>query len=191
MSRLAAERVELHYSPFVAFAATALWLLLCGWVIYWVVIAFSGHPILIAVGLVAGIVGVPVAGSFLSAVVHPWRHRGPVVTFDLEGVTDVRKAQAFLPWSEVGRIELGAGNRASFLCFEFRRPNRRLEDGPRLGPLGTLFKRAATLGDWNISLRMLACSKRDALAAARRFHQLNLRRHVAERNKDRAWSGTL
>lgn len=185
------DRVEIHYSWLAVSGATTLWLLFGVWMVYWIVLAFSGHLLLLVVGVCAALVGAPVLLTFLSTVVHPWKHRGPVVTFDADGVTDVRKAQSFLPWDDVGQVELGAGNRASFLCFEFRRPDRRREDPPRLGPLGIVLKRAMTLSDWNISLRMLACSKREALAAARRFHQLSVRRQVVERNKDRSWSGTL
>lgn len=70
---------------------------------------------------------------FVKAVIHAWRHAGPVVILDIHGVTDVRKTHDFIPWDDIGQIRLGVGETASYLCFDFKKTDRTREDAPRLG----------------------------------------------------------
>ena len=187
-------RIEIHYSPLVYIPATALFLVTFCWVCFWLVAGlFSGHILAIAVGGLGTLVLGPVLLSLLSSVIHPWRHEGPVLTLDEEGITDVRKKVSFIPWRDIGSIELGIGETASYLRVEFRRPDRQRQDIRSLGPVGTFLSRAHSLSDWNVTLRMLACKKQDLLRSARRLHQQDLRRQVVALNKGKGtgWSGQL
>ena len=188
------DRIEIHYSPLVVLAATGLFVLALGWIGFWVIAGlFGGHFLLLLVGSIALLVGMPMVLSFAPAIVHPWLHKGPVLTLDSQGVTDVRKKCSFIPWADIGLIKLGVGETASFLCFEFRRPDRQRQDLPRLGALGALLNRFRSTSDWNVTLRLLACRKREVLKAACRLHQQSIRQQVVERNKGKGtgWSGTL
>ncbi len=69
-------------------------------------------------------------------------------------MNDVRKTHDFIPWEDIGQIRLGVGETPSYLCFDFKKTDRTREDAPRLGGLGLLLKRARSLGDWNITLRL-------------------------------------
>ena len=187
-------RIEIHYSPWVYMPATVLFLGTAGWLCFWLVASLvSGHILALAVGGVAVFVLGPVLLSFLPAVVHPWRHRGPVVVLDEDGITDVRQQVSFLPWSDVRSIHLGVGESAAWLCFEFRRADRSRQELGSLGRLGSFLSRTRSLSDWNVTLRMLACNKDDLLRSARRLHQLQVRRSVVALNDrpNSGWSGSL
>ena len=188
------DTLQIHYSPFVRMAATALLALVAGWVGYLAFVGlFSGHVLLLLFGAFAFVVGLGLLLPFVGPVLHAWGHKGPVLTLDQTGITDVRKTCSYIPWSDVGLINLGVGERASFLCIEFRRPDREREDAPRLLGLGRILKLASSLSDWNVSLRMLACNKQEVLAAARRLHQRSIRQQVVALNRgsSHGWSGTL
>jgi hypothetical protein len=188
------KRIEIYYSPVVYIPATVLFLGASCWLCFWLVAGlFSGHVIAMAVGGVATFFLGPVLLSLSPAVVHPWRHQGPVVILDEDGITDVRKPVSFVPWSDIASIDLGAGETASYLCFEFRQADRKRQDLRSLGPLGTLLNRSRSLSDWNVTLRMLACKKDDLLRSARRLHQQEVRRQVVALNSghNSGWSGQL
>jgi hypothetical protein len=153
--------IQLFYSPFLMVAASALFAWFAGWLVFWAYLAvFSGNVWIIFTGGVFVIFVGPLLLSLLPSVLHPWRHRGPVVIMDAEGVTDVRKKgqNRSTAWSDVGQVQLGAGDTSAFLAFEFRRPDRKRQDGAVAGGLAVLYNRAQLLSDWNISLRMLSCS---------------------------------
>lgn len=189
-----AEKYELFYSPFLFVPATVLYIAAVGWAAFWMIAAvFGGHVLAVVIGATVAVVVVPMLLVSLKSMVHPWTHKGPVVVFDANGVTDVRKKHPFIPWSDIGVIKLGTGETAGFLGFEFRRPDRTREDPPRMGALGTILRRARSLSDWNVSLRLLDCRSGTALAAANRFHQRAVRQQVVARNRgtNHGWSGTL
>jgi len=188
------KRIEVHYSPWVYIPATVLFVGAAGWLGFWLVAGlFSGHLLALAVGGIAVLVLGSVLLSFLPAIVHPWRHRGPVVMLDEAGITDVRKPVSFVPWSDIRSIDLGSGETAAWLCCEFRRADPGRQDRPSLGPLGSLLNRTRFLSDWNVTLRMLACNRQDLLRSARRLHQLQVRRSVVALNDTpkSGWSGSL
>jgi len=194
------ERLEIGYSAFFVILASAFYLLFAGACLFWAVVGlFSGHVVLVGVALVDIVFVLPLLLTFLPSIVHPWLHRGPVLSMDGEGVTDVRKKSSHIPWSNIAGVRLGAGEKASFLCFEFRKPDRERQDSPWLGPVGALLYRLQSLGDWNVSLRLLACGKREALQAAEGFRQRSIRKEVARMNMtsrpasdpNQGWSGKL
>lgn len=188
------DRLELHYALWKVLPATLFLAAAFGWVGYSMLMGLaSGHVLALVVAAVGALVCLPLLSTFVSSIVHPWRHRGPVVILDLDGVTDVRKEPDFLPWEEVAGVKLGVGEAASFLCFELRRPAGPAQEAPRLGALGVVAKRLRSLGDWNITLRLLACRRGEVLDAARTLRQRNTRRRVVELNKakESGWSGTL
>lgn len=190
--------VELVYSWVPTLAASVVLALAGGWLVY---LGYAGLAIGHALGWVvtAGALAFsPLVLMFVGPVLHAWRHLGPVVTLDERGVTDIRKAHPFIPWSDIGQIDLGYGESASYLCFEFRRPDRQREDPPVAFFLGNVFKRLQALSDWNISLRLLACRKAEVLQQARRLHQQALRQQVVRMNRSsnanpdtKGWSGSL
>lgn len=189
------EKIELFYSPVIVFLAVAFFLLAAGWVGFWTIVAIfdSRFSLTFIVGSIAAFFGIPILLSFLPAVLHPFMHKGCVVTLDIDGVTDARKKNSFVPWSKVAHIRLGVGETASILCFDFRSPDRGLQDLPRLGTLGVLANKLSGTGDWNTSLRLLACSKQDVLKSARRLRQESIRRQIVKLNAGRnlGWSGSL
>lgn len=192
------ERVDIGYSLLAVAFASAFYLLMLGQCLFWIMGLFSRHPIGIAVGIGA-IVGLPLLLAFLPAMLHAWTHKGPVLSMDSEGVTDVRKKSSHIPWSIIGMVNLGVGERASYLCFGFRHADRQRQDAPLLGPIGVLLNRLYGLSDWNVSLRLLACKKREVLRMAEAFRQQSLRKRVVEINRklvpasdpNQGWSGRL
>jgi len=177
------ERLEIGYSAFHVLLASAFYLFMVGACLFWAAIGvFSGHVVLIGVALVDIVFALPLLLTFLPSIVHPWLHRGPVLSMDGEGVTDARKKSSYIPWSDIDGVSLGVGERASFLCFTFRKADRERQDSPWLGPVGGLLYRLQSLGDWNVSLRLLACGKREALQAAEAFRQRSIRKEVARMN---------
>jgi hypothetical protein len=192
--------IQLFYSPFMMVGASALFTSFAGWLVFWAYLAVvSGNVWIMFTGGVVVIFVGPLLLWLLPSVLHPWMHRGPVVIMDAEGVTDVRKKgqNRSIAWSNVGQVQLGSGNTASYLTFEFRRPDREKQDGAAAGGLAVLYNRALLLSDWNTSLRMLSCSRHEVLKEAQRLHQQNVRGHVVELNRSRStghnhgWSGTL
>jgi hypothetical protein len=187
--------LELFYSRPLVIGATLLVGYFVCFPLYWLMaMIFSGHIFGIVLGLLGLLFGLPLVIPFVKVILHAWQHRGPVVIFSIDGVTDYRKQRAFVPWPEVNLIRLGVGETASFLCFVLHRSALEQEGTPRffLG-LGRVLKCLNGLGDWNISLRMLSCNKRDVLTQARKYYHLAIREQVVEMNKDKpcGWSGTL
>lgn len=172
------DTIEVFYSRFAVVAASALLAYALGTIGYWMVLGlFSGHYLAL-VAAAAAVVGLPMALSFLPALVHAWLHRGPVLIVDDRGVTDVRKRPSFVAWADVRAIRQGSGETASFLCIEFRRADTAKQDLRFLGAVGMLLLRLRSLRDWNVTLRLLACNNRELLAGARRLHQQSIRRQI-------------
>jgi hypothetical protein len=193
------ERIEISYSPWMILAVSLFFLWLLGTCLFWLRGLFSGHPVGIIVGLGA-LVGLPlVLLMFLPTLLHAWTHRGPVLLIDSTGVTDVRKKVRHVPWSDIARVRLGSGERAAFLAFDFKRPDRQRQDLPLLGPIGVLLNRIYDLGDWNVSLRMLTGSRHQTLQRAEAMRQRSIRQEVVALNRSRiakddpyqGWSGRL
>jgi hypothetical protein len=188
------DRVELFYSAPILIVATIAVVYVAGWIGFWMFAGLaSGHILAQVIGAAALLVMLPLLMPFVLAVVRAWRHKGPVVTMDAMGITDVRKKCAFIPWTDVDVVKLGLGNTAADLCIEFRKPDREREDGPVFFWFGAALKRSRALGDWNVSLRMLSCRRMDVLRAAQRMRQKGIRQQIVELNKDNrsGWSGTL
>jgi hypothetical protein len=188
------QTIELHYSRWVVLLSTAALAAVAVWASFWVVVGFaSGRSIAFVVGLIALLFGLPVLLAFAPPLVRAWRHRGPVVVMNAEGVTDIRKKVAFIPWTDIGQVNLGVGNNSHFLCFEFRKPDSQRQDTGSPGWLGTIVSRTRSLSDWNISLRLLVCRKQEVLKIAKRLHQQRVREQVVALNNGRSggWSGTL
>lgn len=198
MSRLpppdAPTKLELHYSALRVVALTAGVILVLGWTAYWVVAGIvSRHFLAVIVGVGAFVISVLVVSSTLGALVHAWRHRGPVVVIDLEGIRDMRKRVEFIPWSDVKEVRLGAGETASILCFNFRQPDKKRADGPPSRIVQVFWRTYRFIGDWNVSLRLLSCRRFDVLKRTVALQRQAMLRRVAELNRDNknGWSGTL
>lgn len=189
------EPLELRYSLPQTIWSTLLFAYLGGWALYLPLVGLlSGHLVLLMAGLTVLVVGGPPLLTFVGPLWHAWTDKGPVVTLDARGVTDLRKKETpFIPWQDIGQVSLGAGVTAPYLCFEFRRADRERADPPHVGWLGSWYKRWRFLSDWNVNLRPLACSKSDVLRRAQRLHQQELRQRVVRMNQYRSqgWSGTL
>lgn len=188
------DRVEIFYSAPILIVATLGVVYVAGWIGFWMIAGLlSGHILAQVIGAAALLVILPLLLPFLMAIVRAWRHKGPVVTMDATGITDVRKKCQFIPWADVDVVKLGVGNTASYLCIEFRKPDREREDGPVFFWFGAALKRWRALGDWNVSLRMLSCRRMDVLRAAQRMRQKGLREQIVEMNRRNrnGWSGTL
>jgi hypothetical protein len=188
------ESLELRYSPSQTAWSTLLLAFFGGWALFVPLFGLlADQLVLLAAGGVALVFCGPVLLTFVGPLLHAWTHKGPVVTLDARGVTDVRKKKApFIPWQDIGQVSLGAGNTASYLCFEFRRRDSQRADAR--GVLsGWFFRRANFLSDWNVNLGPLACRKLDVLRRAQRLHQQELRQRVVQMNQHnrQGWSGTL
>ncbi len=193
-SRGSDDRVEIFYSAPILIAATIGVVYVAGWIGFWMFAGLvSGHILAQLIGAAALLVMLPLLMPFLMAIVRAWGHKGPVVTLDATGITDVRKKCQFIPWTDVDVVKLGLGNTASDLCIEFRKPDREREDGPVFFWFGAALKRSRALGDWNVSLRMLSCRRMEVLRAAQRMRQKGLRQQIVDMNRGNrnGWSGTL
>lgn len=188
------DKVEIFYSAPILIVATFIVAFFACHVAFWTYAGLiGGHFLMQLMGGLTFFFLLPMLLPFVMAVVRAWRHKGPVVTIDATGITDVRKKCEFIPWVDVDLVKLGVGNTASFLCIEFRKPDPEREDGPVFSWVGRFMKRWRALGDWNVSLRMLSCRRLEVLHAAQRLRQKGLRQQIVEMNRHNrnGWSGTL
>lgn len=172
--------LELHYSRPVAIAvgllatlsaAQALPLLL-------VLLQFNAIAIL-GVGALA-IVG-PIYFLLFRYVFRALTGGQPVVTLDANGITDTRQRVEFVPWDDVQRVRLGAGDKSHYLCIELKPAvagrYTRAPGGWRL-----LLRFVESLGDWNVALLTLRCSGTEVAATAETLRKAAIRRRVEQLN---------
>ena len=105
-----------------------------------------------------------------------------VVTLDAMGVTDTRQRVEHVYWDDVQRVRLGTGDKSHFLCLEIK-PGAvarytRAPTGWRL-----LWRFIETLGDWNVNLMTLRCSRSEVLATAEALRKAAIRRRVEQLNR--------
>jgi hypothetical protein len=173
--------LELHYSRPVAIivgvlttlsAAQALPLLLL--LLQFNVIAILGFAALAIVG--------PIYFVLLRYVFRALLGRDPVVILDDRGISDTRQRVEFVPWDDVQRVRLGSGDKSHFLCVELKSGTAgrytRAPGGWRL-----LMRFVETLGDWNVMLLTLRCSRAEVAAAAEALRKAAIRRRVERLNR--------
>lgn len=189
----APEPLHLYYSRPLAFLAVGLLLAIALWLAY-VFVAGLFSPNLVLT--MAGGGGLLFIGPILVYhAIEPLRactRRDPVVTLDAEGITDRRQKGSFLGWDDVGQIWLGYQSQTrSHLIFEYR--NAAVAKSRGQGHGKAFFRRALTLGDWNVNLRLLACKPADVLRVAKRFQQAAVRREIVKKNgpSSQGWTGSL
>lgn len=106
----------------------------------------------------------------------------PVVTLDARGITDIRQRVEFVPWDDVQRVRLGAGDKSHYLCIELKPAvagrYTRAPGGWRL-----LLRFVESLGDWNVVLLTLRCSGAEVAATAETLRKAAIRRRVEQLNK--------
>lgn len=106
----------------------------------------------------------------------------PVVRLDADGIHDVRQRVPFVPWDDVQRVRLGTGDKAHFLCIEIKAGQAgrytRAPGGWRL-----LMRYVETLGDWNVFLLTLRCSRGEVAAKAENLRKAAIRRRVEKLNR--------
>lgn len=169
---------EYVYSRPMVLAATALWLYFTGTAVYWIFAGLlSGHALALA-AVLAAVPCLLLLLPFLPVLLHAWRHHGPVIVIDIEGIRDVRKHPEFVPWEDIGHVQRGIGQTAHLLCITFRHSR---QDHPIIS--GWRGFRRLTLwlqgrGEWNISTRLIACRTADVLETARDYRKWHIRRRV-------------
>ena len=188
------EPLHLYYSRPLAFLAMGLILTIGLWLVYIFVAGLFSPNIALMIAGGASILFIgPVLAYHAAEPLRAFTRRDPVVTLDAEGITDRRqKAGSFLSWDEVGKIWLGYHSQTrSYLIFEYRNAAVATTRGQGHGK--AFLRRALTLGDWHVNLRLLACKPADVLRAAKRFQQTAVRREIVKKNgpSSQGWTGSL
>lgn len=189
----APEPLHLYYSRPLAFLAVGLLLTIALWLAYVFVAGLFSPNIALAIAGGASLLFIgPILAYFAADSLRACTSRNPVVTLDAEGITDRRKEASFLGWDDVGQISLGYQSQTrSYLIFDYR--NGAVAKTHGQGHSKAFFRRALNLGDWHISLRLLACKPADVLRAAKRFQQAAVRREIVKKNgpSSQGWTGSL
>lgn len=173
------EVVEIPYSRVRALVFLLGLLGFAGWLAYWtIVLLASWHVSLQAIAVPSAVLVLLVTLLPAWRLLRAWRHQGPVVTMDVDGVRDVRQSHDFVEWKDIEDVALGYGASSHFLCFTIRDSVRERGDTPGRSALFTLFRRLHGVGDWNVDLRLLAGSRYRIWQKAKQMRQLGIRQHV-------------
>ena len=174
------EVLELHYSRPVAIFVGVLLTLSAGSVspLLLALLQFNGLAIF-GLGVLA-IIG-PIYFVLYRYVLVAMTARQAVVRLDAHGITDTRQRVEFVPWDDVQRVRLGSGDKSHFLCIEFKAGvagrYTRASAGWRL-----LLRFIETLGDWNVMLLTLRCSRKEVEKTAETLRKAAIRRRVEQLN---------
>ncbi len=173
--------LELHYSRPVAMAVAAFTSLSA-------VQVLSLLPVLLQFNLIAifGIGVLAVIGPiYLLLFRYVWRALAggqAVVVLDTHGITDTRQRVEFVPWEDVQRVRLGSGDKSHYLCVELKSEAAgRYTRAP--GAWRLLLRYAETLGDWNVMLLTLKCTRAEVLAVSESLRKAAIRRRVEQLNR--------
>lgn len=173
--------LELHYSRPVALAVAVLTSLSALQVL-------TLLPVLLQFNLLA-IFGIGILAVLGPIYFHLFRYlwrafseRRTVVVLDWRGITDTRQRVEFVPWEDVQRVRLGSGDKSHYLCVELKSAAAgrytRAPGGWRL-----LLRYVESLGDWNVMLLTLKCSRGEVLALAESLRKAAIRRRVEQLNR--------
>lgn len=173
--------LELHYSRPMAIVVGVL--LLLG--------AAKSLPVLVAmlqfngialIGLMVIAILAPFYLVLLRYVLAALTGKQAVVRLDADGITDTRQRVAFVPWDDVQRVRLGSGDKSHYLCIELKAgvagSYTRAPTGWRL-----ILRFVETLGDWNVFLLTLRCSRAEVAATAESLRKAAIRRRVEQLNR--------
>lgn len=129
-------------------------------------------------GIVWTLVWAPFAVSLYRYYLRAWSFRGPVVTIDAKGITDIREQHPFVDWDHVKTVYLSRSapikSGALLLCVEFRSTEVAKDYVHRPFALRRAYQKWHLAGHWNVSLRALSCSSFDVLRTAAAYHRKSI-----------------
>lgn len=140
------------------------------------VLAFGGAISIF--GVLWTLVWAPFAVSLYRRYLRAWSFKGPVVTIDAKGITDIREPHPFVDWEHVENVYLSRSapikSGAMLLCIEFRSTEVAKDylHGPYF--LQRAYQKWHFAGHWNVSLRALSCSSFDVLRTAAAYHRKSI-----------------
>lgn len=175
------DTLELHYSRPMAIIVGLLVLASLASTLP-LVLALVQFNALAILGMGALAILGPIYFLLLRYVLRALLSAQPVVTLDALGVTDTRQRVGYVSWDDVQRVRLGMGNRASTLCLELK-PAAASRYTRAPGGWRLLMRYVETLGDWNVNLMPLRCSRTEVLAAAEALRKAAIRRRVEQLNR--------
>ena len=176
------DNLELYYSKPFAIVALAL---ATG-------VVFTSGPALVGLAMIPGyqviawlsaIVFVPVLFAVYRYNLRALFHKDAVVILEPDGITDTRQEISFAAWDDVHSVSLGVGETASYLRLKFKTTELAKMYVGRGYLIRTIFRRIRFLGDWNVNLMPLGCSRQHVALTAEALRQHSLRRRVEELNR--------
>lgn len=175
------EEFELHYSRPVAVFVGVLALISAARIgVFALALMHFGVGAVFAIAMLA-IVG-PIYFVLFRYVTRALLGRDAVVRLDAHGITDTRQRVAFVPWNAVQRVRLGSGDKAHFLCVEIKAADvANYTRAP--GIWRVLLRWLETLGDWNVNLMTLRCTRSEVAAIAETLRKAAIRRRVEQMNR--------
>jgi hypothetical protein len=138
-------------------------------------------------GALLGVLGLavllPIYAWLLRYVLRALRPGPAIVTLDEHGITDTRQSVSFVPWDDVERVRLGAGDKSHYLCIEFKSAEiaKRYTRAPTWWTVW--WRLAESMGDWNVSLLTLRCRRAEVLKYAESCRRAAIRRRVVQLNQ--------
>jgi hypothetical protein len=175
-----ADVFELHYSRPVAISVGVLATLSAAQLLP-LLVALLQFKVIALFGFGALAVLGPIYFLLFRYVYRALLGREVVVTLDAHGITDTRQRVEFVPWDDVRRVRLGAGNKSHYLCIELNAGVAgRYTSAP--GAWRLLMRFAESLGDWNVQLMTLRCSRAEVEKTAEALRKAALRRRVEQLN---------
>ncbi len=136
-------------------------------------------------GLLALVIMGPIHFLLFRFVYRALTQRQAIVTLDEHGITDIRQRVEFVPWEDVRRVRVGAGSKAHYLCVELKQDAAGRYTSAPVG-WRLLMRFAESLGDWNVQLLTLSCSRSEVAKTAEGLRKAALRRQVERLNSAKA-----
>ena len=183
------DNLELYYSKPFAIVALA----------FATGVVFTSGPALVGLAMLPGyrIIAWGCALVFAPALlavywynVRALFHKDAVVILEPDGITDTRQTISFAAWDDVHSVSLGVGETASYLRLKFRTTELAKMYVGRGYLIRTIFRRIRFLGDWNVNLMPLGCSRQHVVLTAEAFRQHSLRRRIEALNPGSKVTGT-
>lgn len=176
--------LELFYSRGIAISMIAVALILGGYALFMLIAA--AHTFLLwPIALLLGVMLIPMLCLPLIAGWRALRWEGPVLILDEDGITDHRKRDNFVPWKDIGEVNMNRPMGEMLLSVEFtdRETARKYVRNPLL--LISIVRYLWFWGHRNHSITLLKCRPIELIDTTRALRQHSIRVRVREANRRR------
>lgn len=176
--------LEVFYSRGIAVLMILAPLIFGGYALY-MLFALAHTFLLWPIALLLGAALIPMLCLPIIAGLRALRWEGPVLILDEDGITDHRKRNAFVPWKDIGEVNMNRPLGEMLLSVEFNDAEiaRKYVRNPLL--LNSIVRYLWFWGHRNHSITLLKCRPIELIDTARALRQHSIRVRVREANRRR------